>query len=76
MNLANTFARIRALFRRTVSRTTLFRRNKSTEIRFIDVSEHLRRDLGYYNGDSKRRVHEDHPRSETFVVYGPLKRGP
>jgi hypothetical protein len=76
MNLANTFARIRALFRRTFTRGVLLRRNKSTEIRFIDVSEHLRRDLGYYNGDSKRRVHEDHPRSETFVVYGPLRRGP
>ena len=36
------------------------------------VSEHLRRDLACYHGDSKRRAPERRPRYEPLVAYGPI----
>jgi len=66
MNLINTFTRIR----------TLFTPRKANEVRFIDINEHIRRDIGLYNINSDRRVNERAPRTEEFVVFGPLTRAP
>jgi hypothetical protein len=66
MNLTNTFARIRALFpRRPVN-----------QVRFIDVNEHIRRDLGFYNMNSDRRVAERAPRTQEFIISGVITRAP
>ncbi len=66
MNLANTFARVRALFPRRAAKN----------VRLTFVNEHLRRDLGLDNLNSERRVHDRAPRTETFVIYGAVTRAP
>ncbi len=67
MNLANTFNRIKTLFAGDTA---------TKRIRLIDVSEHLRRDLGLHDVNSDRRVIERAGRTEEFVVFGPLTRAP
>lgn len=66
MNLANTFARIRVLFPRRKTKT----------IRMIDVNDHIKRDIGLYDFNSDRRVHERTPRAEEFIVYNAVTRAP
>lgn len=66
MNLIKTFARVRALFFR----------NASTDVRFVDLNEHLRRDLGLDNTSSDRRVHERPPRTQEFIISHALTRAP
>lgn len=66
MNLANTFARIRALFPR----------REAKSIRLTFANEHLRRDLGLDNVNSDRRVHDRAPRTETYVILGAVTRAP
>lgn len=66
MNLLKTFARIRVLFTR----------NRGTEIRLVDLNEHLRRDLGLDNTSSDRRVHERAPRTQEFIISNVLTRAP
>ncbi|WP_196159482.1 hypothetical protein [Reinekea sp. G2M2-21] len=66
MNLANTFARVRALFPRRAAKS----------IRLIGANEHLRRDLGLDNVNSERRVHERAPRTQEYIVFGAVTRAP
>lgn len=66
MNLANTFARIKKAFTPKIRK----------EVRVIELSEHMKRDMGLYNGSSDRRVHEKPIATETFIVMGTLTRAP
>lgn len=66
MNLLNTFARIRVLFRREMKK----------EIRIVDLSAHMRKDLGIDNINSERRRADRAPRQETYVTFGAVTRAP
>jgi len=52
-------------------RKLTLRRKRSTPLDFMHVSEHMRRDLGYYNGDAAHRVHDQPHRH-----HNPFHRGP
>jgi len=62
----NTFARVRKLFKT----------RESKEVRLVDLSEHLRRDLGLHETNSSRRVNHAAPKTEEYIVFNAFKRGP
>ena len=66
MSLATIFARVKKLF---------FRR-EGKEIRLVDLSEHMRRDLGLDNSSSTRRTHEAALPKKEIVIHGHLTRAP
>jgi len=66
MKLSTVFLKIRLIFNRV-----FFRRKKHTALDFEHVNEHMRRDLGYYNGDRTHRVHD-----QDLRAHHPFNRGP
>jgi hypothetical protein len=66
MSLVAIFARVKKLF---------FRR-EGNEIRLVDLSEHMRRDLGLDSTGSTRRAHETALPQKEVVIYCHLTRAP
>jgi len=66
MSLVSLFYKVRAVIGRII-----LRRKKIHKIDFPHLNEHMRRDLGYYNGDGAHRVHD-----RDLRAHHPFNRGP
>jgi len=66
MSLSNIFPRI-LVFLRKIS----IRRKKVNSLDFTHVSEHMRRDLGYYNSDGAHRIRDQHHKPHNPFLRGP-----